>query len=141
MNRPRVDTGLPMAENRASAFAQALQQFEQDRDLDTFTRVFAPDAQLLRPEQRGGEQGEDGVRTFWQQYLDQFATVRSEFSRVVEAGALGELEWTSRGSLGTSPDGQDVEYEGVSLLEFGDDGRVRRFATYYDTAALAHRLG
>jgi ketosteroid isomerase-like protein len=127
-----------MAENRASAFAEALQTFEQDRDLDAFARVFAPDAELLRPEQRAGEQGEDGVRAFWQQYLDQFASIRSEFSRVVEAGQLGELEWTSKGSLGG---GTEVEYEGVSLLEFDDQGRVSRFATYYDTAALAHRLG
>ena len=127
-----------MAENRASAFAEALQRVEQDRDLDAFARVFAPDVELLRPEQRAGEQGEDGVRAFWQQYLDQFAAVRSEFSRVVEAGPLGELEWTSKGSLGG---GTEVEYEGVSLLEFDDQGRVSRFATYYDTAALAHRLG
>src|SRR3712207_5306663 len=127
-----------MAENRASAFAQALQTFEQDRDVDAFARVFAPDAQLLRPEQRSGEQGGGGVRTFWQQYLDQFGSIRSEFSRVVEAGPLGELEWTSRGSLGN---GADVEYGGVSLLEFDDEGRGRRVATYYDTAALAHRLG
>jgi ketosteroid isomerase-like protein len=127
-----------MPENRASAFAEALQTFEQDRDLDAFARVFAPDAELLRPEQRGGEQGEDGVRTFWQQYLDQFASIRSEFSRVVGSGPLGELEWTSKGSLGS---GNEVEYEGVSLLEFDDQGRVTRFATYYDTAALAHRLG
>jgi ketosteroid isomerase-like protein len=126
-----------MATDRAPAFAEALQTFEQDRDLDAFARVFAPDAELLRPEQRSGEQGEDGLRTFWQQYLDQFATIRSEFSRVAEAGPLGELEWTSKGSLGG---GAEVEYEGVSLLEFGDDGRVTRFATYYDTAALAHRL-
>ncbi len=127
-----------MAENRASAFAEALQTFEQDHDLDAFARVFAPDVQLVRPEQRGGEQGQDGVRTFWQQYLDQFGSIRSEFSRVVEAGPLGELEWTSRGSLGS---GKDVEYQGVSLLEFDDAGLVTRFATYYDTAALAHRLG
>ena len=123
---------------RASAFAQALQQFEQDHDLDAFARVFTDDAQVLRPEQRGGGQGPDGVRTFWQQYLDQFGTIRSEFSRIVEAGELGELEWTSRGSAGA---GTDVEYQGVSLLEFDDQGLVKRFATYYDTAALAHRLG
>ena len=129
-----------MSADRSRAFAQALQQFEQDHDLDAFARVFADDAQVLRPEQRGGEQGVDGVRTFWQQYLDQFATIRSEFSRVVEAGPLGELEWTSRGSLGTSGEGKDVEYEGVSLLEFDDAGLVTRFATYYDTAALASRL-
>ena len=80
------------------------------------------------------------MRAFWQQYLDQFATIRSEFSRVAEAGPLGELEWTSKGSLGSSQGGSDIEYQGVSLLEFGDDGQVTRFATYYDTAALAQRL-
>ncbi len=127
-----------MAADRAQTFAQALQQFEKDHDLDAFARVFADDAQVLRPEQRGGEQGADGVRVFWQQYLDQFETIRSEFSRIVEAGPLGELEWTSTGSIGG---GTDVEYQGVSLLEFDDQGLVKRFATYYDTAALAHRLG
>ena len=130
-----------MSADRAQAFAQALQQFEKDHDLEAFARVFADDAQVLRPEQRGGEQGQDGVRTFWQQYLDQFETVRSEFSRVVEAGPLGELEWTSRGSLGSAQEAKTVEYQGVSLLEFDDQGLVKRFATYYDTAALAHRLG
>ena len=126
-----------MSADRAQTFAQALQQFEKDHDLDAFARVFADDAQVLRPEQRGGGQGQDGVRTFWQQYLDQFGSIRSEFSRVVESGPLGELEWTSKGALGS---GTDVEYQGVSLLEFDDQGLVKRFATYYDTAALAHRL-
>jgi ketosteroid isomerase-like protein len=126
-----------MPDNRASAFAQALQTFEKDRDLDAFAAVFAPDAELLRPEQRGGESGQEGVRAFWQAYLDQFGQISSSFSRVVEAGDLGELEWTSRGTLGS---GREVEYQGVSLLEFGEDGAVTRFATYYDTAALASRI-
>ena len=127
-----------MADNRASAFAEALQQFEQDRDLDAFARVFSDDVELLRPERRSGETGRDGVATFWQSYLDQFGEIRSTFSRVVEDGDLGELEWSSRGTLGS---GTPVEYEGVSLLVFAQDGRVARFATYYDTAALAARLG
>ncbi len=127
-----------MPDNRASAFADALQQFEQDGDLDTFIRVFTDDAELLRPEQRSGETGSAGAKAFWQAYLDQFGEIRSTFSRVVEAGNLGELEWSSSGTLGN---GTDVEYEGVSLLEFAEDGRVSRFATYYDTAALSARLG
>ena len=127
-----------MADDRASGFAEALQRFEQDRDLDAFARVFADDAELLRPEQRSGERGSDGAKAFWQQYLDQFGEIRSTFHRVVESGDLGELEWTSEGTLGS---GREIRYEGVSLLEFGADGRVTRFATYYDTAALSARLG
>jgi len=127
-----------MADLRASAFADALQQFEQDRDLETFARVFTDDAELLRPERHSGETGPDGVAAFWKAYLDQFGEIRSTFSRIVEGGDLGELEWSSRGTLGS---GTPVEYEGVSLLVFADDGKVARFATYYDTAALAARLG
>ena len=125
-----------MTDSRALAFADALQRFETDRDLDAFTGVFADGATLLRPEQ-GGSGGSDDVRGFWQTYADQFGEVSSQFHRVVEAGSLGELEWTSTGTLGS---GTDVEYAGVSLLEFADDGRVRRFATYYDTEALATRV-
>lgn len=47
------------------------------------------------------------------------------------------LEWASRGSLGS---GRDVQYSGVSLLEFDASGKARRFAAYYDTAALAEPL-
>lgn len=127
-----------MADTRASAVAEALQQFEQDRDLDTFACVFTDDVELLRPERCTGETGRDGVAAFWQSYLDQFGVIRSTSSRVVEGGDLGELEWSSRGTLGS---GRPVEYEGVSLLVFADGGKVARFATYYDPAALAARLG
>lgn len=127
-----------MTTSRAQSFADALQTFESDRDLDTFAAVFADDVELVRPEQGGSAQGADGIRGFWQAYLDQFGEIRSDFRRVVEAGDLGELEWTSKGSLGS---GREVEYQGVSLLEFGDDGKVTRFATYYDTEALATRIG
>lgn len=31
-----------------------------------------------------------------------------------------------------------ITYAGVSLLTFGDDDQVARFATYFDTAAFLH---
>ena len=50
-----------------------------------------------------------------------------------ESGDLGLLEWTSSGRLSTD---RDITYRAVSILEFDDDDRVARFATYYDTAAF-----
>lgn len=129
---------MGVTDNRAQTFAEALQQFEKDRDVDAFAQRFTDDAELVRPEQGGATSGSQGVRGFWTAYLDQFGQISSSFRRVVEAGDLGQLEWVSQGTLGS---GTDVEYAGVSLLEFADDGRVRRFATYYDTEALAVRLG
>jgi ketosteroid isomerase-like protein len=52
--------------------------------------------------------------------------VRSEFTRVIESNEVAVLEWTSNGSL---PDGQPIQYDGVSILELSD-GHVKRFRTF-----------
>ena len=119
--------------SRAQTFAEALQRLESDRDLDAFLERFADGARLVRPEPGSEEQGLEGARRFWQTYLDQFDEISSRFHRVVDAEALGELEWVSEGRLRT---GRPVSYAGVSLLEHDGDGKVARFATYYDTAAF-----
>lgn len=122
-----------MAENPTTSFGNALQQLETDGDVDTFvSTLFAEDPVLVRGETAQEQDGAQGAEAFWQQYLDQFSDIRSEFDRVVH-GEVGVLEWTSRGHLAS---GADIEYRGVSLLEFDDDRRVTRFATYYDTAAF-----
>jgi ketosteroid isomerase-like protein len=63
---------------------------------------------------------------------DQFDEIGTEFTHVAEADDLAVLEWTSKGRLAA---GRSIEYRGVSLLGFDGD-RVRRFSTYYDTAAF-----
>lgn len=116
--------------DRAQAFADRLTTFETERDLDAFVPgAFAEDVVLLRPETGQELRGHDGARTFWQEYLGTFDAVRSTFSRVQD-GEVGVLEWTSEATLAG---GSDVTYHGASLLDFGGDGRVTRFATYYDT--------
>ena len=123
-----------MSESRGRSFADALQELEKSGDVPRFvSEVFAADAELVRPETGQAEQGTGGAERFWQQYVDQFQEVRSEFARVVE-GEVAVLEWTSTGRLGS---GAPISYAGVSLLDFDADGRVTRFATYYDTAPFA----
>ncbi len=123
-----------MTAEAAQSFARALQELESTKDVDRFVSgVFAEDAELVRPETGQQERGSGGAREFWQQYVDQFQEIRSEFSRVVD-GDVGVLEWTSTGRLSS---GADVSYRGVSLLDVDSDGRVTRFATYYDTAPFA----
>lgn len=123
-----------MTDDGASRFAALLQRYEGDRDVDSFvSEAFSEDVELLRPERDQQRQGLDGARQFWTEYLDQFSDVRSEFSRVTDAGEVGVLEWRTTGSRAR---GGSVEYAGVSLLDFDGSGRVSRFATYYDTAAF-----
>lgn len=120
-----------MTADRAQSFATALQDLEGTGDVAGFvSAVFSDDVELVRPETGQQERGAGGARQFWQQYVDQFQEIRSEFGRVVD-GEVAVLEWTSSGRLRA---GADISYRGVSLLDFDSDGRVTRFATYYDTA-------
>lgn len=131
VTRPLRGSGAAMS--TVQRFADALQDLERTRDLDPFLALFAEDVQLLRPEGRGDASGRDGAAHYWQAYLDQFEEIASTFFRLEESGRLAELEWTGEGRLRT---GRPVRYAGVSLLELDEAGLVRRFATYYDTAAL-----
>lgn len=120
-----------MSGNRAGSFARALQELEKSGDVGRFVaEVFAEDPELVRPETGQQERGAGGAQQFWQQYVDQFQEIRSDFGRVVD-GEVAVLEWTSEGRLNT---GAPIAYSGVSLLDLDDSGRVTRFATYYDTA-------
>lgn len=119
-------------------FADALQRLEKERDLEEFLELFAEEVELHRTETGTVERGLEGARRYWQIYLDQFETIASTFGRVHEDGELGELEWTGEGRLAS---GTAVSYTGCSLLVLGAEGKVRRFATYYDTAAFTRDAG
>jgi ketosteroid isomerase-like protein len=72
--------------------------------------------------------GHDGLREFWTSYRDTFGDMKSEFRNVFadEAGHAA-LEWNTSAQA----NGNDVSYEGVSLLEI-EDGKVSRFRAYFD---------
>ncbi len=123
-----------MTSNPTEQFAAALNQFEDDRDLDAFVKIFADQAELHRPETGQEVDGDSGARQFWQEYRAMFGDIHSDFSRITDAG-VGVLEWTSTGTLSN---GSPIEYAGVSILDFAEDGSVTRFTTYFDTQAFSH---
>ena len=120
-------------ESPGQRFAAALQTFEQSGNTDDIASQYADGAELLRPEvDRTGSSGTDAT-AFWEAYRDQFWEISTEFTEIQEDGSLAVLEWRSSGSLST---GRPITYAGVSLLTLDGGGQVRRFATYYDTAAF-----
>lgn len=121
-----------MASPGTERFMQALQRAEEQRAVDELVGLFAADAELRRLSSERAEHGVDGARRFWHDYLHAFERVRSTFPHIVEAGPSVALEWVSEGSL---PDGRPIRCLGVSLLELEGE-QVKRFRTYYDTAAF-----
>ncbi len=122
-----------MTDSPAQLFADALQEVEKSGDTSALLERFTDDAELVRPEANGSHVADDDASAFWDSYLSQFSEIATEFIHQEEGDSQAWLEWVSRGKLST---GRSIEYRGVSLLTLGDEGKVRRFATYYDTAAF-----
>jgi ketosteroid isomerase-like protein len=125
-----------MASPTAQEFVAALRRVEEDGEVEAMAGLYAEDARLQNPTERtphGDEQvGPDGARRFWDAYRKSFQTIRSRFHAVLESDTRIMLEWTSdcRTAAGT-----DVSYDGVSVVETRD-GRIVRFAAYFDPAQL-----
>ena len=126
------------AKAQASYFIHQLQQLE-DGDasaVETLVGLFADDAHLSNPiiEREGRERvGRDEITAFWRTYRDLFGRVHSEFLDVTASERCAGLFWRS---AGTGPLGQPLDYEGVTLLEFNDNGKIARFRGYFDTGKV-----
>ncbi len=119
--------GLP------ARFKEALQQTEERRDEKFVANLFREGAKLTN---LGGDHGPDAA-AFWKAYLSQFSAIRSEFIGEVVSQNAAALEWRSRG---TTVHGTEVDYGGVSLIEF-DGAAVTSFRTYYDSAVFVRSKG
>lgn len=116
----------------AEMFIQALQQTEQTGDAGQLVEMFADDAEVSNLSLPEPLRGRAGARQFWQGYLHQFDHIRSEFRDVSEADGKAVLEWRAKGALRGAP---PIFYRGVTLLDIEGE-RVRRFRSYYDSAAF-----
>ena len=121
-----------MPTSLVSRFISALDALEQSGNDRDMIALFDDDATLTNTASPHTFEGRDGASAFWRSYRGTFGDIRSEFTKVIESGALAALEWTATGTL-TS--GQSVEYSGVTLLEFDDD-RIRSFRSYFNPLDL-----
>lgn len=121
-----------MASEMAERFMQTLQQIEQSGDVEPMVALFAEASEASNLAHREPHRGQEGVRQFWQEYLSAFKEVRSTFHNTIEGESAFVLEWNSEGSL---PSGEPIHYPGVSIVETEGEA-VRRFRTYYDSAAF-----
>ena len=113
-------------------FMRALQQYETTGELAPLLALFDEDGEALNLGRTEPARGTEAIEGFWRDYRAVFREVQSEFTHVIEGKDGAVLEWVSRGSL---PNGEPVEYKGVSILE-ASSNRVRKFRTYYDSAVF-----
>lgn len=127
----------------AQQFIDALHALEQGdvENVDQLAGMYSDDARLVNAALKlaGQERtGQDGARQFWTEYRRTFGAAYSEFYQVTVNEQAAGLFWTTKG---TGNDGQPMEYDGVSLLVFDDQGKIKLFRGYYDTRELSREVG
>lgn len=125
-----------MAGRHAEEFMDALHGLEEEGRLDRMASMFSDEAELRSPTDERAHRGQDGVKAFWNAYQRSFDEIHSDFRNVTETEGTVMLEWTSRGRLAN---GSPIEYDGVTVMEH-DDGRIRRFRTYFDPSKLTEHV-
>jgi len=123
-----------ISEQVARQFIEKLRHLESTGDAEPLLKLFAPDCSLSNLIHSLDFKALEGAKRFWSEYCHAFREVHSDFTRVQMAGSLATLEWESNGLLRS---GAPFRYRGVSILEI-KDGRICRFKSYYDSAALRH---
>lgn len=125
-----------MAAEPIERFLTALERLEREGDVETMVALFSDDAELRSPTDLEPRRGAEGARKFWDTYRRSFHEVHSELRQVVEGDGAAVLEWTGRVRTGA---GEELSYDGVSVVEF-DDGQISRFRTYFNPTPLLARL-
>ena len=120
--------GGPVSREVADRFVEALWKLEEDRDVEALVEIHTGDCDVGNVAVPRTFSGHDGLREFWTSYRNTFGDMKSEFRNVFadEAGHAA-LEWHTSGEA----NGNEVSYEGVSLLEIQND-KVTRFRAYFD---------
>ncbi|HEY8521117.1 MAG TPA: nuclear transport factor 2 family protein [Gammaproteobacteria bacterium] len=95
----------------------------EGRDPDAAAALFTPDALYHETPYAEPFRGPDGVRDYWARVTADQRDVDFSFEVVAVAGRTGVARWHAAFELASS--GAPVELDGVFLLEFASNDRVR----------------
>jgi|1186.fasta_scaffold31302_3 hypothetical protein len=125
-----------MSKEVADKFVAALRKLEQDRDVEALVEIHTDDCDVGNVAVPKTFWGHEGLREFWTSYRDTFGEMRSKFGNVfADDAGHAALEWNTTGDA----NGNDVSYDGVSLLEI-EYGKVSRFRAYFDPRTINEQV-
>ncbi len=124
-----------MAQDTAKKFVEALYKLEQERDLETIASLFTDDCDIANVITEDNDKDQT-AREFWQSYRDNFAEVKSTFRNQIITENAAALEWDT---TGTSSEGNEFEYDGVSILEI-EGNKITRFRAFFDPNKLGRQI-
>ena len=124
-----------MSRGVAERFVEALRTLEDEREVEPLVEMHTEDCEVGNVSVPKTFTGHEGLREFWTSYRNTFGEMRSTFRNVLAAEDKVALEWTTEGAS----DGEEVSYDGVSILEIEGE-KVKRFMAYFDTRHLSRQV-
>lgn len=106
-------------------------------DVEAWVACFASDCVSHDPVGAPPHEGHAGVRAFFEGIGGGFDAVELKPDATFTTPAGIAVKWTGRGKAKT---GKDVQFEGIDVFEFADDGTIRRLYAYWDAAAMAAQM-
>ncbi|MBC8142436.1 MAG: nuclear transport factor 2 family protein [Armatimonadetes bacterium] len=126
-----------LADNFIAAL-HALEEATDESPVEPLANLYADDAEIINTALLlGGEKitGKEGATEFWTQYKKTIGVGKSHFHHIAASDKTAGLFWKTTVMNGAS------EYDGATLLEFDDAGKIVFFQGYYDTRQLNHAIG
>ena len=125
-------------QTKAQEFIDALHTLEEGSvdDANQIAALYGENAILRNSALDNKEtemKGADQILRFWVEYKETLGEVFSKFHHVTASENAAGLFWTTSGK---NPAGDQVNYHGATLLQFGEDGKIEFFRGYYDTREL-----
>lgn len=125
-----------MSQQVAEKFVEALKKLESDSDAEALASLYTDTAEVGNVVAPHKFQGKDGAREFWSKYRGTFGEVNSEFRNIFATDNRAALEWVT---TGTSSNGDEVNYEGVTLLDIEGES-VSRSRAYFNAGELGRQI-
>ena len=125
-----------MSKELTDTFVNALRNLEENGDAEIMPPLFAENCEIGNSALHDTLSGREGVREFWTSYRGTFAELESNFKNQIVSDGSSALEWES---VGRSANGEEVRYQGVSILE-NDGEHITRFFAYFDPADLGKQI-
>jgi len=99
--------------------------------------LFADDAVVHDPVGSLPAEGRAAMPEVWRMLHVAFERVTLEAVHTFYGGNGAAVKWSGRGR---SPQGREVEFEGISVFEISEGGKVQTLMTYWDPARMMIEL-
>ena len=106
-------------------------------DVEAWIATFAPDAVSYDPVGAPPTAGHDALRQFFGAIVGAFKKVGLTEDHVFIANNEAAVKWTGRG---TGTNGRDVRFEGIDVIEFNEEGKIRTVRAYWNPAEVMMQL-